>query len=205
MKEEWKKNIDNLDIEQLYKYLTIERGNYKIEAIKYAENTLIQRKISLIELQKTYNYNQSSNDTEITRRILNKEPLDKIKQDLEKRNLSKYTHLIKEKHQFLKEMERKKKRNSQIRTNVILSLIFSSFFIKRTFRNPNIIDFFIVIIFPFLLTLVLSILIETVKLKTTKNHKFNLFPNLFPNLFYKLWLYLILFLLASLIIPISTQ
>ena len=150
MKEEWQKNIDNLDIEQLYKYLTIERGNYKIEAIEYAENTLIQRKISLIELQKTYNYNQSSNDTEITRRILNKEPLDKIKQDLEKRNLSKYTHLIKEKHQFLKEKERKKKRNSQITTNVILSLIFSSIFIARIIKNPNIIDFFIAIIFPFL-------------------------------------------------------
>tara|TARA_B110000208_G_C11525084_1_gene342111 strand:+ start:72 stop:677 length:606 start_codon:yes stop_codon:yes gene_type:complete len=201
MKEEWPKNIDNLDIEQLYKYLTIERGNYKIEAIEYAENTLIQRKISLIELQKTYNYNQSSNDTEITKRILNKEPLDKIKQDLEKRNLSKYTHLIKEKHQFLKEKERKKKRNSQITTNVILSLIFSSIFIARIIKNPNIIDFFIVIIFPFLLTLVLSILIETVKLKTTKNHKFIFFPNFF----YKLWLYFILFLLASLIISISTQ
>jgi hypothetical protein len=201
MKEEWQKNIDNLDIEQLYKYLTIERGNYKIEAIEYAENTLIQRKISLIELQKTYNYNQSSNDTEITKRILNKEPLDKIKQDLEKRNLSKYTHLIKEKHQFLKEKERKKKRNSQITTNVILSLIFSSIFIARIIKNPNIIDFFIVIIFPFLLTLVLSILIETVKLKTTKNHKFIFFPKFF----YKLWLYFILFLLASLIISISTQ
>ena len=54
--EIWQKNIDNLDDKKLFDYLTIERGNYQLEAIEYAENLLNEKKISLIHLQKKYNY-----------------------------------------------------------------------------------------------------------------------------------------------------
>lgn len=200
MKEIWQKNIDNLNNEKLFDYLTIERGNYQLEAIEYAENLLNEKKISLIHLQKKYNYNQKSIDLEITKRILNEEPLNKIKENFKQRNLSDYIYLIEEKDNFLKEKKWKKKRNSKITTNVLLSIFFSFLFISRKIENPNIIHFFLSLTFLFTFPLVLSILIEAIKSKGYKNHKFEFFPKLF----YRLWLYVVLFFLTSLLISIST-
>ena len=200
MKEIWQKNIDNLDDKKLFDYLTIESGNYQLEAIEYAENLLNEKKISLIHLQKKYNYNQKSIDLEITKRLSNEESLNEIKENFKQRNLSDFIYLIEEKDIFLKEKKRKKKRNSKITTNVLLSIFFSFLFISRKIENPNIIHFFISLIFLFTISFVLSILIEAIKSRGHKNQKFKFFPKLF----YNLWLYLILFFLASLLISIST-
>jgi hypothetical protein len=200
MKEIWQKNIDNLDDKKLFDYLTIERGNYQLKAIEYAENLLNEKKISLIHLQKKYNYNQKSIDLEITKRLSNEESLNEIKENFKQRNLSDFIYLIEEKDIFLKEKKSKKKRNSKITTNVLLSIFFSFLFISRKIENPNIIHFFISLIFLFTIPFVLSILIEAIKSRGHKNQKFEFFPKLF----YNLWLYLILFFLASLLISIST-
>jgi len=200
MKEIWQKNIDNLDDKKLFDYLTIERGNYQLEAIEYAENLLNEKKISLIHLQKKYNYNQKSIDLEITKRLSNEEPSNKIKENFKQRNLSDFIYLIEEKDIFLKEKKSKKKRNSKITTNVLLSIFFSFLFISRKIENPNITHFFISLIFLFTIPFVLSILIEAIKSRGHKNQKLEFFPKLF----YNLWLYLILFFLASLLISIST-
>ena len=106
MKEKYQIYIESLSDEDLFYYLTKNRGEYQNEGIEYAEKTLTNRKLNLIDLQKKYNYNQESIEREIIKRIISGENLEKIEQNLIERKLENYINLVQKEGKAIKNKKR---------------------------------------------------------------------------------------------------
>lgn len=197
MKKVWQERIRTLSEKEIFNYLTIDRGSYQKEAIDYAEKILEDKKSTIIELQKKYDYGQKSIEIEITKRITSEEDIEQIEQNFIERKLETYIHLIKEKDKFIKNEKRKKKRKSKIIFSTTLSLLYSFIFLlENTGSTINIFQFLIAIMIPWFTPFIFILLVELVKVKLSKEHKFELFSDLFI----KTWYYFILALFLTLII-----
>lgn len=197
MKEIWQDRIESLSEEEIFNYLTIDRGSYQKDAIEYAEKTLENNKLNIIELQTKYNYNQESIVIEITKRINSEENIQKIEQNFIARDLEKYIHLIQEVSTSIKNRKKRKKKNSKIIFNIVLSLIYSLIFLlKNTGSTLNVYQFLIALMVPFFTPFVFGLIIELFKTKFSKKHKFEVLSDLFV----KTWYYFILFLFFTLIL-----
>ena len=197
MNENWQNIIESFSEKEIFNYLTIDRGIYQKEAIDYAEKILKNKKITLIELQKKYNYDQKSIETEIIKRINSEENKQKIEQDFIDRKLEKYIYLIQEKNTSIKKEKRRKKRKYKIIFNTVLSILYSFIFLlKNTGSSVNVFQFLIALVIPFLTPFIFGIIIELFKVIFSKKHKFELFSDLFI----KTWIYFILFLYFTLIL-----
>lgn len=197
MKEIWQDRIESLSEEEIFNYLTIDRGSYQKDAIEYAEKTLEKNKLNIIELQIKYNYNQESILIEITKRINSEENIQKIEQNFISRGLEKYIHLIQEISTSIKNRKKRKKKKSKIIFNVVLSLIYSLILLlKNTGSTLNVYQFLIALMIPFFTPFVFGLIIELFKTKFSKEHKFEVFSDLFV----KTWYYFILFLFFTLIL-----
>lgn len=201
MKEIWQDRIESFSEEEIFNYLTIDRGSYQKDAIEYAEKILENNKLNIIELQQKYNYNQKSIVIEITKRINSEENIQKIEQNFIARNLEQYIHLIQEINTSIKNKKSKKKKKTKIIFNVVLSLIYTLFFlVKNAGGTLNIYQFLIAFMIPFLAPFVFGLIMEIFKTKFSKEHKFEVFSNLFV----KTWYYFILFLFFTLILSSIT-
>lgn len=186
MKEIWQDRIESLSEEEIFNYLTIDRGSYQKDAIEYAEKTLEKNKLNIIELQTKYNYNQES--IVITKRINSEENIQKIEQNFIARGLEKYIHLIQEVSTSIKNRKKRKKKKSKIIFNAVLSLIYSLFFLsKNSGSTLNVYQFLIALMIPFFTPFVFGLIIELFKTKFSKEHKFEIFSDLFV----KTWYYFI--------------
>ena len=124
MKENYQTYIESLSDEELFYYLTKNRGEYQKEGIEYAEKTLTNRKLNIIDLQKKYNYNEEIIEQEIVKRILNEEKIEEIVKNFRKRKLEDFIYLIEQKNQLINKKKSWKKIKRRIFYIIILYVIY---------------------------------------------------------------------------------
>lgn len=197
MRENWEKYIESFSEKELFNYLTIDRGIYQKDAINYVEKILRDKKLTLIELQKKYNYDQKSIESEIIKRINSEESIQKIEQNFIERELEQHIHLIEEQNTLIKNREKKKKRKSKIIFNTVLSLIYSLIFLSNNkLGSVNIYQFLVALMVPIFSPFIFYLVVELLKIKFSKEHKFEIFSDSFV----KTWYYFILFLYFKIIL-----